>query len=151
MLGLIANTFTQGKLILICVAIATAAAASAYAYHKITVLQLENTVSDQVTEIERLKADITTLQTNQARLEDVARENADTIKRLQEHAAEQMNQAQRLTATIQRLESEKQKYLAIFREHDLTKLSRAKPGLIESRINQGTQDVFRNIEQETQQ
>lgn len=150
MLALLTNTFTQGKLILIGLAIVTAAAASAYAYHKITVLKLENTVSDQNTEIQRLQADIATLQSNQAILEGVARENQETIERLQNHVADQVGQAQRLTANIQRLESEKQKYLSIFREHDLTKLSRAKPGLIENRINQGTQDVFRNLEQETQ-
>lgn len=151
MLALLTNTFTQGRLILISMALIAAAAVSAYAYHTITVLKLENTVSAQNTQIERLNSDISTLRSNQVTLEAAVSENLETIKRLQTHAAEQVNQAQRLTTTIQRLEREKQQYLAIFREHDLTKLSRAKPGLIETRINQGTQDVFRNIEQETQQ
>lgn len=157
MLALLTNTFTQGRLVLIGIALITAAAVSAYAYHQITVLKLEHTVSEQLVQIERLNtdisrlnADIRTLQANQEILESAAQENQELIQRLQSHAAEQASKAQSLTATIQNLQSEKQRYLAIFREHDLTKLSRAKPGLIENRINQGTQDVFRNIEQETQ-
>lgn len=157
MLTLLAGTLTQVKPMLIGTLVVVALAATGYAYHKITVLTLENTVSDQKTEIERLnvdierlRGDIRTLEENQKTFEAAARENEATIQRLQSHAAEQASKAQSLTATIQNLQSEKQRYLSIFREHDLTKLSRAKPGLIENRINQGTQDVFRNIEQETQ-
>ena len=40
-------------------------------------------------------------------------------------------------------------YLSIFKRHDLTKLSRAKPGLIESRINAATEKLFKELEDET--
>jgi hypothetical protein len=49
----------------------------------------------------------------------------------------------------QEIEAEAQRYLAIFARHNLSKLAAAKPGLIETRINKGTSDVFRTIEQDT--
>lgn len=49
----------------------------------------------------------------------------------------------------QKVNSEIDRYLAIFRRHDLNKLAEAKPGLIESRINSGTAQVFEEIENET--
>lgn len=149
MLELITSTFTQGRFLLIGIVIVAVSAVSGYAYHKITVLTRDNTISNQNIQIEKLQSDIRTLQANQATYVAAAQENEQTIRDLQTHALTQANRAQELTTTIQRLEGEKQRYLAIFREHDLTKLSRAKPGLIESRINQGTQDVFRGIEQDT--
>jgi len=47
--------------------------------------------------------------------------------------------AQQATAETRRLN-------AIFAEHDLTRLSLAKPGLIERAINRGTADAFRMLE-----
>ena len=47
------------------------------------------------------------------------------------------------------IEAEAQRYLAIFARHDLSRLAAAKPGLIETRINKGTKDVFRTIENDT--
>ena len=40
-------------------------------------------------------------------------------------------------------------YLSIFKRHDLTKLARVKPGLIEPRINNGTKKVFESIENDS--
>ena len=37
----------------------------------------------------------------------------------------------------------------IFKRHNLTKLAKAKPGLIETRANKGTKDVFDSIEKDT--
>ena len=44
------------------------------------------------------------------------------------------------------LEAEKDRYLDIFRRHNLTRLAAAKPGLIQTKINKGTKDVFDSIE-----
>jgi hypothetical protein len=41
--------------------------------------------------------------------------------------------------------------MSIFRKHDLTKLARRKPGLIEPRINNGTAQVFRQVEQDSRE
>ena len=47
------------------------------------------------------------------------------------------------------LTEERDEYMSIFRKHDLTKLARRKPGLIEPRINNGTAQVFRQVEQDS--
>lgn len=44
------------------------------------------------------------------------------------------------------IEARMNRYLAIFRNHDLTKLAAAKPRLIEQRVNEGTRNVFNEIE-----
>ena len=45
------------------------------------------------------------------------------------------------------MQTEMDDYLSIFKRHDLTKLAKAKPGLIQPRINNGTKEVFRAIEE----
>ena len=145
MLELIASTFTQGRLFLIGAVLIVAAAASGYAYHKITVLTLNNTIANLNTEVERLNADIRTLKANQSIYEAAAKENQDLIATLQSRLVAQADQARNLTANVQNLQRERDKYMSIFREHDLTKLARAKPGLIENRVNSGTAKVFRDI------
>ena len=46
----------------------------------------------------------------------------------------------------QEIEAEMSRYLDIFNRHNLSKLAAAKPGLIETRVNNGTKDVFDSIE-----
>ena len=41
------------------------------------------------------------------------------------------------------------RYLDIFKRHDLTKLAAAKPGLLEPRVNKGTKNVFNSIEEDS--
>ena len=41
------------------------------------------------------------------------------------------------------------RYLDIFKRHNLSKLAIAKPGMIETRVNKGTKDVFDSIEKDT--
>ena len=49
----------------------------------------------------------------------------------------------------QEIEAEMNRYLDIFKRHNLTKLAAAKPGLIEPRVNKGTKDVFDSIEKDS--
>ena len=51
--------------------------------------------------------------------------------------------------TKAQIEAEKDRYLDIFRRHNLDKLALAKPGLIESRINKATASVFEEIENDS--
>ena len=44
------------------------------------------------------------------------------------------------------IELEMSRYLDIFKRHNLTKLANAKPSLIETRVNNGTKQVFDSIE-----
>ena len=52
-----------------------------------------------------------------------------------------------LQSKTQQYEAEMQRYLDVFKRHDLSKLAFAKPGLIEPRVNKGTKDVFESIEE----
>ena len=49
------------------------------------------------------------------------------------------------------MQEEMDDYLSIFKRHDLTKLARVKPGLIEPRINNGTKKVFEQIEKDSEE
>ena len=47
------------------------------------------------------------------------------------------------------IQGEMNRYLDIFKRHNLTNLARAKPGLIEPRANKATKEVFDGIEQDS--
>ena len=49
----------------------------------------------------------------------------------------------------QEIENEMNRYLDIFKRHNLAKLAGAKPGLIETRVNNGTKNVFESIEEDS--
>ena len=51
-----------------------------------------------------------------------------------------------LQSKNQEIEAERSRYLDIFKRHNLSKLAAAKPGLIETRVNNGTKEVFESIE-----
>ena len=51
-----------------------------------------------------------------------------------------------LQAKSQATQLEMNRYLDIFKRHNLTKLAAAKPGMLEPRINNGTKNVFESIE-----
>ena len=54
-----------------------------------------------------------------------------------------------LQSKNQQIEAEMSRYLDIFKRHNLSKLAAAKPGLIETRVNNGTKEVFESIEQDS--
>ena len=49
------------------------------------------------------------------------------------------------------IEQEMNSYLDIFKRHNLDKLAQAKPGLITTRVNKGTQQVFESIENDSKE
>ena len=49
----------------------------------------------------------------------------------------------------QEIEAEMNRYLDVFKRHNLSKLAAVKPGLIEARVNKGTKDVFDSIEKDS--
>jgi hypothetical protein len=53
---------------------------------------------------------------------------------------------QRANAAI---EEEKDRYLDIFRRHNLDRLALMRPGLIETRINNGTVEIFEVLENDS--
>jgi hypothetical protein len=54
-----------------------------------------------------------------------------------------------MTARNAEIEGEMNRYLDIFKRHNLNKLAIAKPGLIEKRVNDGTKKVFETIEEDS--
>lgn len=65
------------------------------------------------------------------------------VMQLQEESLADMNER---AATV---EAQMTDYLKIFKDHDLTRLARAKPGMIETRANKRTDEIFTVIENDT--
>ena len=76
-------------------------------------------------------------------------EQKAAIENLQNDFTLQTNSLLELQSKNQEIEAEMSRYLDIFKRHDLTKLAIAKPGMIETRVNKGTKDVFDSIEKDT--
>ena len=74
-----------------------------------------------------------------------------TIEAQQESFATQTSALNNMTARNAEIEGEMSRYLDIFRRHNLNKLALAKPGLIETRVNNGTKDVFDSIENDSKE
>ena len=65
------------------------------------------------------------------------------VMQLQEESLTEMNDR----AAV--VEAQMQDYLKIFKNHDLTRLARAKPGMIETRANRATEEIFAAVENDT--
>ena len=88
-----------------------------------------------------------TLKANNLALEGAVATQEAAIKNMQTDFALQTTQLNDLQKKSQEAQKEMNRYLDIFKRHNLTKLVAAKPGLLEPRINNGTKDVFDSIEE----
>ena len=75
----------------------------------------------------------------------------DTIRGLEEQSKAQAQAMGNLTNRNNELNAERDSYLRIFKDHDFTKLARAKPGMIETRANRATEEVFRSVEEDSRE
>ena len=120
------------------------AIAGGYSYHQVTVSKFEAGIA-------KLEANNRTLKENQVQL-DIAINTAEaSLKAAEENAKKSEAAMNALTSRNQELNREKQTYLKIFKDHNLTRLARARPGMIEKRINNGTQKVFEALENDTKE
>ena len=120
------------------------AIAGGYSYHQVTVSKFEAGIA-------KLEANNRTLKENQVQL-DIAINTAEaSLKAAEENAKKSEAAMSALTSRNQELNREKQTYLKIFKDHNLTRLARARPGMIEKRINNGTQKVFEALENDTKE
>ena len=78
-------------------------------------------------------------------------EQTATIKAQQESFERQSSALNNMTARNAEIEGEMNRYLDIFKRHNLNKLAIAKPGLIEKRVNDGTKKIFITIEKDSQE
>lgn len=115
-----------------------------YAYHQVTVSKLEKTVI-------QLEANNRTLKENQVQMEIAVKTAQESLRAAEENAKKSEAAMSALTRKNNELNKEKQNYMKIFKDHNLTRLARAKPGMIETRINRGTSKVFRDLENDTKE
>jgi hypothetical protein len=119
-------------------------AGAAYGYHEVTVSQKD-------TEIANLKASLTTVKNNQVKLEMALQTEQASRQRAEENLQVQLKAVGELTEKNTAMQAEMDDYLSIFKRHNLTKLARLRPGMIEPRINNGTAEVFRSIENDSKE
>ena len=87
------------------------------------------------------------LTANNAALETAVATQEEAIQTLQNDFTLQTEQLGALQKKSQEAQKEMNRYLDIFKRHNLTKLAAAKPGLIEPRANKATKEVFDGIEE----
>ena len=92
------------------------------------------------------QATIRQLEANNAQLKIAVEDNERTIDNLKDNAATTAELTEELQLKLQESEQRRNSLINTFRRHDLTNLALKKPGLIESRINNGTEKAFDDIE-----
>ena len=98
-----------------------------------------------------LYQDNQTLKENNYKLEIAVEEQKESMKVMKESYELQGQSLMQLQSRNAEIEQDMNKYLDIFRRHNLNQLAEAKPGLIETRINKGTADVFKSIEDDSKE
>lgn len=119
-------------------------AVAGYGYHWFVVTDLESTVSN-------LNTQIVTYKSNEDKLKTAIEQQTQAFIALEKNMKQQQEAMGNLSKKNSELTAERDKYLSIFKKHNLTKLALRKPGLIETRINKGTNDVFRSVEQDSKE
>ena len=119
-------------------------AGGAYAYHTTTINKAEATIA-------QLEANNVILKENTTKLETALETETASRKQAENNLKVQLEAVGKLTEANNVMQAEMDDYLSIFKRHDLTKLARVKPGLIEPRINNGTKKVFEQIEKDSEE
>ena len=117
-------------------------AGGAYAYHTTTVAQKDATIA-------QLEANNVILKENTTKLETALETETASREQAEQNLQLQLKAVGELTEKNTAMQEEMDDYLSIFKRHDLTRLARAKPGLVEPRINNGTKKVFEAIENDS--
>ena len=118
--------------------------AGAYGYHTLEVGKRETTIA-------QLEKNNVVLKENSMRLETALKTETASREQAENNLKVQLEAVGKLTEANNEMQAEMDDYLSIFKRHDLTKLARVKPGLIEPRINNGTKKVFEQIEKDSEE
>jgi len=118
--------------------------AGAYGYHTLEIGKRE-------TAIAQLEKNNVVLKENSVRLEAALETETASREQAEKNLKVQLEAVGKLTEANTEMQAEMDDYLSIFKRHDLTKLARVKPGLIEPRINNGTKKVFEQIEKDSEE
>ena len=92
-----------------------------------------------------------TLKNENTALTFAVEEQKKTIAVVKEAYETQGKALNNLSSRNAEIEGEMNRYLDIFRRHNLNQLAAAKPGLIEKRVNDGTKKVFDSIENDSKE
>jgi hypothetical protein len=90
-----------------------------------------------------------TLTANNIKLESAVEEQKQTIQAIKDNLEKQGKALQNMQRKNAQIEADKDKYLSILSKHNFEKLAIAKPGLMELRFNKGTDEVLRELENDT--
>lgn len=121
-----------------------AIAGGGYLYHNYVVSEKDKVIA-------QLDRNYQVAKSNSTRLEEALQVAEESRILAEENFAQQQQSIAELTTKNNELTQERDRYVSIFKRHDLTMLARAKPGLIEPRINNGTKQVFRTIEKDSKE
>ena len=91
-----------------------------------------------------------TLKANNLKLEYAVEEQKQTIATIKESYEKQGEALMNMTRENALIEQEKAEYLQIFSRHNLDVLALKKPGLIEIRMNNASEEVMEGIEDDTE-
>ena len=92
-----------------------------------------------------------TLKENNQKLEYAVAEQQAAMEALRESYEKQGKSLLNMSRRNAEIEQEKAEYLAIFSRHNLDLLALKKPGLIENRFNNGSEEVMETMEDETEE
>ena len=118
--------------------------AGAYGYHTLEIGKRE-------TAIAQLEKNNVVLKENSMRLETALETETVSREKAENNLQVQLEAVGKLTEKNNSMQAEMEDYLSIFKRHDLTRLARAKPGMVEPRINNGTKKVFEQIEKDSEE
>ena len=115
-----------------------------YGAHKFMINEKDNRIN-------QLQSQVDYLNTENVALQTAAATNEATIRSLEANAKQQAQAMMGLQNRNNELNAERDSYMRIFADHDLTKLARARPGSIETRANNATAEVFRSVEADSRE
>ena len=92
-----------------------------------------------------------TLTANNQKLEYAVEEEKATMNAMKESYEKQGQSLMQMTRKAAEAEKEKAEYLSIFSRHNLDLLALKKPGLIEIRFNNGSEEVMEGLENDTKE
>jgi ribosomal protein L3 len=92
-----------------------------------------------------------TLAANNIALEGAVKEQQAAMEALKENYEKQGKALLNMSRKNAEIEADKAKYLSILTKHNFEKLAIAKPGLMEIRFNKGTEEVIKEIENDTKE
>lgn len=92
-----------------------------------------------------------TLKDNNAKLEYAVEEQKEAMNALKESYEKQGKALMNMSRKNAEIEQEKAEYLAIFSRHNLDLLALKKPGMIELRFNNASEEVMEGLEDDTEE